>query len=97
MRNPATFSRGETDLKRVGKLARDQGCLIARKFATHTPIPGRSKEDRTITGEISVGTGEISVEEWNEVIMALQEQEAKSKSIQASKSLQEVESSTPSS
>ena len=88
MRNPATFANGVTDLKLVGKRARDQGCLVARKFATHIPIPGRPKDEQKITGE-------ITVVEWNEVMMALREQEEHVKSIQPSpsESVPEVEGS----
>jgi hypothetical protein len=86
MRNPATFAKGVNDLKRVGKLARDQGCLVARKFATHIPIPGLPKDEQSRTGEISLA-------EWKEVMMALHEQEVNAKTVQPypSESVQEVE------
>ena len=65
MKNPATFSRGVTDLKRVGKVARDKGCLIARKFAPYIAVPGVPKREQKITGE-------ISMTEWEAVIKELQ-------------------------
>lgn len=64
MRNPVTFTKGVTDLKKVARLAREKGCLVARKFAPFVPIPGVAKEDHEITGN-------ITVEEWREVIERL--------------------------
>eukprot|EP00536_Pseudo-nitzschia_multiseries_P012936 jgi/Psemu1/290594/fgenesh1_pg.523_\ len=81
MKNPALFSNGATDLKRVGKLARENGCLVARKFATHINIPGVALEDQKITGA-------LSVEEWAAVIKEIQngEEEAKPVASQLDKS-----------
>ena len=71
MKNPALYTRGETDFKRVSKLARDKGCLLARKFATHVSVPGISSKAQKITGE-------LSMKQWVFVINELQEEEAKS-------------------
>ena len=72
MKNPATFTKGPIDLKRVGKLARDMGCLMARKFATHIKIPGTPLVEQKITGF-------ITVEQWESVIKEIQSQEEKTK------------------
>jgi hypothetical protein len=82
MRNPATFSNGRIDLKRVGKLARDGGCLVARKFATHVNIPGIPLEEQKLTGC-------ISMEEWTSVITEIQNEEEKKKV-----AVQEVDAAT---
>ena len=74
MKNPALFTKGVTDLKRVGKLARDKGCLVARKFATHISIPGVPLEDQKITGD-------LSMEDWAAVIKDIQSNEEKTKPI----------------
>jgi hypothetical protein len=71
MKNPALYTRGETDFKRVSKLARDKGCLLARKFATHVSVPGISSKAQKVTGE-------LSMKQWISVINELQEEEAKS-------------------
>mmetsp|Transcript_24844 Transcript_24844/g.68479 ORF Transcript_24844/g.68479 Transcript_24844/m.68479 type:complete len:655 (+) Transcript_24844:277-2241(+) len=76
MKNPALFSNGATDLKRVGKLARDKGCLVARKFGTHVNIPGVALEDQKITGA-------ISIEEWAGVIREIQEGEEETETVDA--------------
>jgi len=73
MRNPATFSNGPKDFSRVGRIARNMGCLVARKFATHIKIPGIPSEEQNITGR-------ISYEEWESIIKEIQEEE-KSKAI----------------
>ena len=78
MKNPALFSKGATDLKRVGKLARDRGCLVARKFATHVSIPGIPLDEQKITGA-------ISIEEWATVIKEIQSCEKESASEQEDK------------
>jgi hypothetical protein len=69
MKNPATFCNGTKDLKRVGKLAREKGCLVARKFATHINVPGVPMDEQKITGE-------ISAEEWLSIIFELQQEGA---------------------
>lgn len=53
MRNPACFAKGITDFRRVAKLARDRGCLLARKFAPFVVVPGVAKEDHKVTGDIT--------------------------------------------
>lgn len=70
MKNPATYTNGPTDLKRVSKLARGMGCLVARKFATHVNIPGVPVEERKVTGC-------ISIEEWESVIKEIRSEEEK--------------------
>mmetsp|Transcript_2372 Transcript_2372/g.4287 ORF Transcript_2372/g.4287 Transcript_2372/m.4287 type:complete len:658 (-) Transcript_2372:1781-3754(-) len=72
MKNPALFTKGVADLKRVGKLARDKGCLVARKFATHISIPGVPLEDQKITGD-------FCMEDWAAVIKDIQSNEEKTK------------------
>jgi hypothetical protein len=64
MRNPATFVKGITDFKRVARLARDKGCLLARKFALYVAVPGMALEDQKVSGE-------ITVEEWKEEVEAM--------------------------
>jgi hypothetical protein len=68
MRNPATYTNGIRDFKRVAKIARKQGCLFARKFALVHAIPGKEK----------VVTGAIDVEAWKEAIGVLQKAEESS-------------------
>lgn len=82
MRNPATFHNGPADLKRVSKLARDMGCLVARKFATHISIPGISPEHANLTGR-------ISMEEWKSIIKEVQSEEAKAVSTKPKTSVTE--------
>lgn len=65
MRNPATFAKGIVDFRRVARSARDQGCLVARKFAPFVIIPGVAKEECVVTGQ-------ISVEEWRQEIGILE-------------------------
>lgn len=55
-KNPATFSNGKEDLKRIVMLSLNEGCLFARKFATSSPL---CKER----------TGDITVEDWKEIVM----------------------------
>jgi len=66
MKNPATFSNGPTEFKRICRLARDMGCLVARKFATHISIPGVEQQRLT---------GCISMEEWEAVTTEIQSEE----------------------
>ncbi|KAG7356076.1 core-2/I-branching enzyme [Nitzschia inconspicua] len=89
MKNPAMFCNGPKDLKRVSRLARGIGCLVARKFSTHLPIPGVPKEEVKMTGEITVG-------QWNEVMSELHREEADAETVlpYASESVQEVEEVT---
>lgn len=68
MKNPTLFTRGEIDFKRVSRLARDNGCLMARKFATHMRIPDIPQNEQKVTGE-------ISVEQWISVIKELRSEE----------------------
>jgi hypothetical protein len=65
MRNPATYTNGIRDFQRVAKIARQQGCLFARKFALFLAIPGKEK----------VVTGAIDVDAWKGAIEALQKAE----------------------
>jgi len=75
MKNPTLFTRGEIDFRRVCRLARDNGCLMARKFATHVSIPDIPQNKQKITGE-------ISVEQWISVIKELKnEEETKTSSL----------------
>ena len=76
MKNPALFTRGETDLKRVSKLARNNGCLMARKFATHISVPGIPSNEQKITGE-------ISIEQWFSVIKEIKYEEEEAKKVPA--------------
>ena len=69
MRNPATFAKGLSDFGRVAKLARDKGCLVARKFALFIAVPGTRLEDHKVTGQ-------ISAEEWRATVEALEQEEA---------------------
>jgi len=63
-RNPATFASGLTDFQKVSKLAREKGCLVARKFAPFVVVPGVAPTDANVTGQ-------ISVEEWKAEIEVL--------------------------
>lgn len=72
MRNPATFSKGPVDLRRISKIARDMGCLVARKFATHIKIPGIPMAEQKFTGH-------ITMEQWESVIKEIQTYEEKTK------------------
>lgn len=69
-RNPATFVHGASDFKTIGKLARHQKCLVARKFATFKDVPGISSNAEHMTGN-------ITFEQWIEVIEELQNEETK--------------------
>ena len=52
-RNPATFAKGMADFRKVSRLARARGCLVARKFAPLIIVPGMDKNSLEITGLIS--------------------------------------------
>lgn len=52
MRNPATFQA--KDLRRITKLARRQGCLLARKFSP--------------TNSAGENVGDITIDEWRRVV-----------------------------
>ena len=69
MRNPASFTKGLVDFKRVARLARAKGCLVARKFAPFVAVPGAAPEDRKVTGQ-------ISVEEWKGEVEVLRQKHA---------------------
>ena len=75
MRNPATFSKGFADFRRVAKEARSKGCLLARKFAPFIPVPGVAPEEQKITGH-------ITVEEWREVVEMLSHSEMQQQQLQ---------------
>jgi len=73
-RNPATFAKGIADFQKVSRLARDKGCLVARKFAPYVALPGVSKKVHTVTGQ-------ISAEEWKrEIELLAAEQKTKAAS-----------------
>jgi hypothetical protein len=59
MRNPTSFSNGARDFQRVATLARQQTCVLARKFVLYGP---------TTPSEM---TGLISVEEWSSILQEL--------------------------
>jgi hypothetical protein len=86
MRNPATFVKGITDFKRVARLARDKGCLLARKFALYVAIPGMAPEDQKVTGE-------ITVEEWKEEVeaMRVKDEEGKPPQVEEAEGVNESE------
>lgn len=65
MRNPATFDKGARDLQRVARLARKNGSLFARKFVPVVEVPGKEPQR----------TGEISVQEWKEVMEVLSQEQ----------------------
>lgn len=72
-RNPASFSKGVEDLKRVAPIARKEGCLFARKFVLWDPDP------ETTPNKDTVPPGGITVEQWKECIIAM-ESESKDES-----------------
>jgi hypothetical protein len=59
MRNPAGYSGGARDFARVARVARESGCLFARKFLLAAP------------GSDQV-TGTISAEEWSREVARLE-------------------------
>ena len=62
MRNPACFTKGIKDFANIARLARQQNCLFARKFAPLDP----ATEQRT---------GDISVEDWTKEMEAIVKQQ----------------------
>jgi hypothetical protein len=64
MRNPATFARGASDFAAVAARARGQGCLVARKFA----VVANSSVVASSPNETTTSTGQITVEEWNDIV-----------------------------
>jgi hypothetical protein len=58
-RNPATFAKGLADFRKVARLARAKGCLVARKFAPFITLPGKAKKDHEVTGQ-------FTADEWKE-------------------------------
>jgi hypothetical protein len=72
MRNPATFSKGMRDFRKIARIARQQGSLLARKFALVCPSIAAMNDsknnnicDSKVVGE---QTGQITASEWrNEV------------------------------
>jgi hypothetical protein len=70
MRNPASFTKGISDFKRIARLAREKGCLVARKFAPLIAVPGIAKEDQKVTGQ-------ITAEEWLQEINLMKEKDGK--------------------
>jgi hypothetical protein len=75
MKNPVTFSHGVTDLRRIGKIAREKGCLVARKFAPYIAVPGFPRGEQNITGEISLADWDATVQE----LRSMEEAEASAK------------------
>jgi hypothetical protein len=67
MRNPATFARGASDFQAVAARARRQGCLLARKFALGAGLSAASSPSETSTPR----TGQITVDEWNDIVARL--------------------------
>jgi Core-2/I-Branching enzyme len=59
-KNPATFSNGKADLRRIVELSRKEGCLFARKFSPVAP-------------QCTERTGDMTVEDWKEVILSAEE------------------------
>ena len=70
MRNPACFTRGIKDFATVARLAREQKCLLARKFAPLDPATEKV-------------TGDISVEDWNKEMETLMQQEQQKEELAA--------------
>jgi hypothetical protein len=71
MRNPALFTKGVVDFQRVARIAREKGCLFARKFAPFLPVPvvaGIRNNDEPDNSNIAP-TGSLSVEEWDNTIL----------------------------
>lgn len=62
-RNPASFSHGVEDFRRVAAMARREGCLFARKF---TLWDVNNKQNATNKNGEDVPPGRITVEEWKE-------------------------------
>jgi hypothetical protein len=70
MRNPASFTKGIADFRRIARLARNQGCLVARKFAPFIAVPGVAKEDQKVTGH-------ITAEEWRQEVELMKTKDEK--------------------
>ena len=62
MRNPKSFFSGASDLRTIGRLAREQGSLVARKFILSPP-----SEDSTGKAAENL-SGYISVDEWKQML-----------------------------
>ena len=62
MRNPKSFYSGLNDLRTIGKVAREQGSLVARKFILCPPSEDTSGKTME---ELS---GYISVDEWKQML-----------------------------
>ena len=75
MKNPASFTKGVEDFKRVARLARAKGCLIARKFAPFVAVPGVPLEQQKITGQ-------ITAEEWKAEIEVIEAKEPEEKAVE---------------
>lgn len=65
MRNPACFIHGPRDFRTVAILARQHKCLFARKFAMQGPLEGSSV------------TGEITAEEWHDILSKVSDSKPK--------------------
>jgi len=71
MRNPATFSQGVTDLAKIALRARQQGSLVARKFAT------QASPEAPVTGRISADEWSTTLQQVTERQQVLAEQQAR--------------------
>ena len=77
MRNPTSFTNGIRDFETVARLARQQQCLLARKFVVVPPSNGRTVHDDdhdNINSDPATKqncTGQITVEEWRNVVHQL--------------------------
>lgn len=65
MRNPALFTKGVVDFQRVARIAREKGCLFARKFAPFLPVPGGTSNNKLRETNGNSVPGYLSVEEWS--------------------------------
>jgi len=87
MRNPACFTRGMLDFNKVALLARQQGCLVARKFAPKVAIPGEEASK-----DITLEKGYISAEDWLEAVQKWEQEDAeKAKLEQPEETKEEVD------
>ena len=76
MRNPTSFSNGIRDFASIARLAREQQCLLARKFVVISPTmttpstaaAARIEETTTSSNGKPHCTGQITVEEWMDTL-----------------------------
>jgi Core-2/I-Branching enzyme len=96
MRNPATFSKGMRDFCKIAKLARQQGSLVARKFALVCPSVAAihdSKDNNNICKKKVVveQTGQITASEWRNEVERLASDSAAAKAAAATAVAQAVQ------